>query len=321
VDTCPGGHEEPAPSTSGPDPAVLYGSGRMPTRVALVTDSTAEVPPDLAADRGIHSVPTTVTLGGQSYRDGVDITAAEFYEKLGATEGMATTSQPSVGEFAETYERLLADHDEVLSLHISADMSGTIASAQQAAEMVGADRVTVVDSRMVSMALGLLVLAVDRILQQGATAAEARDRLVPIRDGLRVYFVVGTLEYLRRGGRIGRASALLGSMLQVKPVLTLADGVVAPLERVRTAEKALGRVIDLASQSGSRLCAAVGHADTDEQAGRIAAALRDRCESLIVIPLGPSVGAHGGPGTVGLGCYPADLCPLGLGVLTAADRS
>ena len=285
----------------------------MSSRVALVTDSTAEIPSHLAAERGIHSVPTTITLGGQSYRDGVDITAAEFYEKLRASEGVATTSQPSVGEFAEVYERVLADHDEILSLHLSADMSGTIASAQQAAQMVAADRITVVDSRMVSMALGLLVLAADRILQEGATAAETRDLLAPIQDGLRVYFVVGTLEYLRRGGRIGRASALLGSMLQVKPVLTLSDGVVAPLERVRTAEKALARVIDLAARCGPRLCVAIGHAETDEQAGRIADALRDRCESLIVTPLGPSVGAHGGPGTVGLGCYPAELCPLGLG--------
>lgn len=291
----------------------------MSSRVALVTDSTAEIPPDLAAEHGIHSVPTTVTVAGQSYRDGVDITAAQFYEKLRATESPATTSQPSVGEFSETYERLLSDHDEILSLHISADMSGTITSAQQAADLVAPDRITVVDSRLVSMALGLLVLAADRFLEEGATAAETRDRLVPVRDGLQVYFVVGTLEYLRRGGRIGRAGALLGSMLQVKPVLTLSDGVVAPLERVRTAEKALARVIDLAARCGPHLCVAVGHADTDEQAGRIAGALRDRSESLIVLPLGPSVGAHGGPGTVGLGCYPAELCPLGLGVLTALD--
>jgi DegV family protein with EDD domain len=129
--------------------------------------------------------------------------------------------------------------------------------------------------------------------------------------------MVATLEYLRRGGRIGRASALLGSVLQVKPVLTLQDGLVAPLERVRTQERALTRVIELARQVEGPVCALVGHAVAEDAADRIARALEPHTESLIVAPLGPVVGAHAGPGAVGVGCYPAALCPLGLKLLTA----
>jgi len=127
-----------------------------------------------------------------------------------------------------------------------------------------------------------------------------------------VYFMVATLEYLRRGGRIGRASAMVGSVLQVKPVLTIAEGQVAPLERVRTQERALTRVIELASAVEGPVCALVGHAMAAEAADRIARALEPHAESLIVAPLGPVVGAHAGPGTVGVGCYPAELFPLGL---------
>jgi DegV family protein with EDD domain len=130
--------------------------------------------------------------------------------------------------------------------------------------------------------------------------------------------MVDTLEYLRRGGRIGRAGALLGSVLQVKPVLTLQDGTVSPLERVRTRERALRRVIELAEQTSPRLCALVGQALAQESAERISHSLADRCESLLQLPLGPIVGTHTGPGTVGLACYPAELLPLGLGVEVGA---
>ena len=129
---------------------------------------------------------------------------------------------------------------------------------------------------------------------------------------MRVYFMVATLEHLRRGGRIGRARALVGSVLQVKPVLTIAEGQVAPLEQVRTQARALGRVIELTNALPGRVCAFVGHAAAEEAALRIAEALEPRADTLIVGPLGPVVGAHAGPGTVGVGCYPAELLPLGI---------
>ncbi len=282
------------------------------SRVAIVTDSTADLAPDLVQQRRVTVVPLTVTLDGRGYLDGVDITAAEFYGRLAASGGTATTSQPSPGQFAEVYRGLLADHDEVVSLHISARLSGTVAAATQGAEMVGSDRVHVLDTEMVSMPLGLLTLVASALAAEDRPAAAILERLQPIREAMRVYFMVATLEYLRRGGRIGRASALVGSVLQVKPVLTIQGGEVSPLERVRTQERAVARVIDLAGQVRGPVCALVGHAAAPDAAERIARALEPRAETLIVAPLGPVVGAHAGPGTVGVGCYPAELFPLGL---------
>ncbi|MBO0702072.1 MAG: DegV family protein [Candidatus Dormibacteraeota bacterium] len=288
--------------------------------VAIVTDSTSDLPGELAGRLGVTVVPLTLTLEGTSYRDGVDIGPDDFYRKLERSGGLATTSQPSIGEFSEVYKRLLADHDQVLSLHISSRLSGTAGSAQQAADMVDADRITVVDTQVVSMALGLAVLVAHRVISQGADAHEAADRTRQVVDGMKVYCVVDTLEYLHRGGRIGRAGALLGSMLQVKPVLAVQDGVVTPLERVRTKERALKRLITLAESVGDQLCAIVGQAVAPESATRLVDAIAPRCETLMELPLGPTVGTHAGPGTVGLACYPAQLLPLGFGVKVAATR-
>jgi fatty acid kinase fatty acid binding subunit len=286
--------------------------------LAVVTDSTADLSPDLVAEREITVVPLTVSLDGETYLDGVDITPAEFYARLESSGATATTSQPSAGRFAEVYEGLLANHAEVLSLHISSRLSGTFAAASQGADMVDGGRIKVVDTGQVSMPLALEVLAASGMAAEGDSLQTVLERLRPIQDAVRVYFMVGTLEYLRRGGRIGRASALVGSVLQVKPVLTITDGQVAPLERVRTQEKALSRVIELARQAEGRVCALVGHAAAEEHARRIAEALDPEAETLIVAPLGPVVGAHAGPGTVGVGCYPADLFPLGLRRLSSS---
>ena len=289
--------------------------------VAVVTDSTADLPADLVRSRGVTVVPLTVTLEGKEYLDGVDITADEFYTRLqGANGPVATTSQPAPARFQEVYRQLLQDHDEVISLHISEKLSGTYAAAVQGAELAGAgDRVRVVDSAMVSMPLGLMVLAATEVAA-GGSAGEVVERLGALRREVTVFFMVSTLEYLRRGGRIGAANALLGSVLQVKPVLTIRDGQVTPLERVRTRERALARVIDLVREQdrGQGLCAIVGHAAAEATAERIASEIEPGCDTLLVQPLGPVVGAHAGPGTVGVGCYPAELLPLGLKKVSAA---
>jgi DegV family protein with EDD domain len=292
-------------------------------RVGIVTDSTADLPGDVVLKRSVSVVPLTVSLDGHDYLDGVDISAAEFYSKLQASNGQATTSQPSPASFAECYARLLVEHEAVVSIHISSALSGTVAAAQQGAALVDAGRVHVVDSGLVSMPLGLMVLAAARMAEAGRGPAEISTTLDGLRAATQVYFMVGTLEHLRRGGRIGRASALLGSVLQVKPVLTIADGQVTPLERVRTQERALARVVELAraADQGQGICAIVGHAAAQSQAERIAAGLEDVCESLLIQPLGPVVGAHAGPGTVGVGCYPAQLAPLGLQLLSRASAS
>lgn len=291
--------------------------------VAIVTDSTADLPSELARTRSITIVPLTLNFEGKSLLDGIDITPADFYRQLPSATTHPTTSQPSAGRFAETYSALLKDHDSIVSIHISEKLSGTYASARQGADLTDPKRVHVIDSELASMSLGLLTLAASELAAHGADAASIETKVLAMRDQVQTYFSVATLEFLRRGGRIGRASALLGSVLQVKPVLCIRDGLVTPLERVRTFDRALNRVIELvrAVDRGKGVCAVVGHADAEDAAERVARELEPIAETLMIQPLGPVVGAHAGPGVVGVGCYPADLLPLGLkSVATARTR-
>jgi len=280
--------------------------------VAIVTDSTADLPSQLVKTRGITVVPLTLNFEGRSLLDGVEIRPSEFYRKLPNATTHPTTSQPSPGRFAEVYADLLNDHSEVVSIHISEKLSGTYASAVQGAEMVDASRVHVIDSHLVSMSLGLLTLAATEMVTQGDDASAIARRVTDMREQVQTYFSVATLEFLRRGGRIGRANAMLGSVLQVKPVLCIRDGLVTPLERVRTFDRALSRVVELTREvdRGKGLCVIVGHADAESDAERVARELEPVTETLMIQPLGPVVGAHAGPGVVGVGCYPADLLPL-----------
>ncbi len=284
----------------------------MTAAVAVVTDSTADLPPDLARRCGITTVPLTLNFDGRSYLDGVEITPAEFYARLPETIQHPTTSQPSPGRFADVYKGLLKQSRTVVSLHISSKLSGTYAAAVQGAEMADGGRIQVVDTGVVSMALGLLALVAAKVAGRGGQVEEVMEAVDGVRPGLRTYFSIGTLEFLRRGGRIGRANALLGSVLQVKPVLAITGGEVAPLERVRTFDRALRRVAELAREAdtGQGICAIVGHSAAPESADRLAAELKATARMLMIQPLGPVVGAHAGPGTVGVGCYPSQLFPL-----------
>jgi DegV family protein with EDD domain len=290
------------------------------SNVAIVTDSTADLPHALITERGVTVVPLTLHFEGASLLDGVDITPEEFYRKLPSATTHPTTSQPSPGRFAETYTALLQDHDAVVSVHISEKLSGTVASARQGAEMTDPKRVHVIDSEVVSMSLGLVTLVASALAAQGLDALAIESRIIAMRPHVQTYFSVATLEFLRRGGRIGRASALLGSVLQVKPVLCIRDGLVTPLERVRTFDRALNRVVELTRQldTGKGVCLIVGHADAQADAERVAHELEPFADTLMIQPLGPVVGAHAGPGVVGVGCYAAELFPLGIKASMAA---
>jgi DegV family protein with EDD domain len=282
--------------------------------VAIVTDSTSDLPPQLARSRSITVVPLTLNFEGKTLLDGVDIQPEEFYRRLPSATTHPTTSQPSPGRFAEAYVSLLAEHDAVVSIHISEKLSGTYASARQGADMSDPKRVRVIDSELVSMSLGLITLAASALAAGGAEAPAIEAKVLEMRSQIQTYFSVATLEFLRRGGRIGRASALLGSVLQVKPVLCIRDGLVTPLERVRTFDRALNRVVELTREvdRGNGVCVIVGHADAEADAERIGRELEPIAETLLIQPLGPVVGAHAGPGVVGVGCYPAELLPLGI---------
>lgn len=259
-------------------------------------------------------VPLTLHLEGQSLLDGVDITPAEFYRRLPLATTHPTTSQPSPGRFAETFVTLLKNHESIVSIHISEKLSGTFDSARQAAAITDPKRIRVIDSGVASMSLGLIALVASTLSARSADAEAIEAKVEAMKPHLQTYFSVATLEFLRRGGRIGRANALLGSVLQVKPVLCIRDGLVTPLERVRTFERALTRVIELTREldHGRGVCIIVGHADAEADAEHLARELKPIADTLMIQSLGPVVGAHAGPGVVGVGCYPADLFPLGI---------
>ena len=282
--------------------------------IAIVTDSTCDLPADVAAEHAIHVVPLVVQLGSQSFRDGIDLSPAEFYRRLEQGQH-GTTSQPSVGAFAELYRNLLSDHAAIVSIHISAKLSGTVASAASAAAEVDAKRIHVVDSKGASAWLALHALAASHLANSGCQTSEVLATLEELGARTVGYFTVHTLEYLHRGGRIGAAQAFMGSILQIRPVLALIDGEIQPVERLRAFERAVARIVhyieELAAISAQGLCIGIAHASNPQLAQGVAQGLDHVAESLFVVELGPVVGTHGGPGLIGVCAYPAELAPLG----------
>lgn len=282
------------------------------SRIALVTDTTTNLPAEWAESRGVHVIPVYIRFGDTTYRDGVDMDAATFYRRLKESPTMPATSQPSVGDFLELYRRLSREASAIVSIHLSAEMSGTMASALAAREQLLSEsaeppEVHVVDSRATSGASALLVSAAADAIAAGHTASDVVRRVEEVRGRLFSAFVVDTLEYLHRGGRIGLAAHLVGSLLQLKPILYFRDGKVAPLEKVRTARRAKERLLEVvAERAGGRpIRAAVAHAQAPEEAERIRRHLEQHfdCRELMVVEFSPVVGAHGGPGTVGVALY------------------
>ncbi|HJM88310.1 MAG TPA: DegV family protein [Dehalococcoidia bacterium] len=268
--------------------------------IRIVTDSTADLPAGLAAERRITVVPLTVMFGDNSFLDGVDIDTAEFFHRLPDEPQPPTTSQPSPAAFREIYERLAAEGaTEILSIHVSEKVSGTLNSARQGAE--GLDvRVVHVDSQVTSMALGLGVLAAADAIDDGTSLDEAKVLAEDLFARTHIFIIVETLEYLRRGGRIGRAGHLFGSLLKITPVLTFEDGEVAPLAKARTQSKAIAAGLKLAEAQAPFQLAAAMHTNSPDGADAIAARLREIQPdvSIITSTLGPAVGTHCGPGTL-----------------------
>jgi DegV family protein with EDD domain len=272
---------------------------------AIVLDSTADLPEAPERFPNVRIVPLYVRFGDESLRDGVDIRPDEFYARLAAAPELPTTSQPSPGDFLAVYEEL-GGYERILSLQLSSTLSGTFASAEAAAAALGDDRVRAVDTGSISAAVGLLVLAVQRRLARG-TSDEEIDALVDtFRARHRILFTVDTLEYLQRGGRIGRAAALAGSLLQVRPVLAIQDGEVLPLRRVRGSGKALAafrELLEAETVDAPSLRIGLAHAAAPERLEalrRLVEEARPNASIEIATGLGAVVGTHAGPGTVGL---------------------
>ncbi|MGY1770778.1 DegV family protein [Blastococcus sp. SYSU D00813] len=274
--------------------------------VAVVTDSTAYLPAELLERHGIEVVPLYVVLAGRSGREGADISPQDVARALGTRGQQVSTSRPTTGDFVAAYRRCLdAGADRVVSVHLSAELSGTWDAARMAAAQVGEHVVTVIDSRSAAMGTGFAVLAAAAAAQQGADASAVADAARATAAGTRTFFVVDTLEHLRRGGRIGSAASFLGTALAVKPVLHVADGRVVPLEKVRTSARALSRLVQrvVETTGGRPVDLAVHHLAAPERAQRLAADLRGalpRIGQLLVSELGAAIGAHVGPGAVGV---------------------
>ena len=277
--------------------------------IRLVTDSTTQLPAGVVEQYGIVVVPLTVIIDGKPYRDGIDITPAEFYQRLPQAQSLPTTTQPSPGDFQQVYARLAAEGADIISIHLPETLSGTIHSARQAATMVEGPRITVVETPWLSAAQGFIVLEAARAIEAGKSYDAVLKRIHELIPRQNIIFALDTLEYLQKGGRIGGAQAFVGSLLRIKPILYLKDGRVEPLDRVRTWARVPGRLLDLMADmlgpGEEPVAVGVLHAQAEPEARRLEEEIyrRFNVAELFVSQIGPVVGTHTGPGTLGIAFY------------------
>jgi DegV family protein with EDD domain len=271
---------------------------------AIVVDSTADFPEAPGRFPNWRIVPLYVRFGDESFRDYVDLTPADFYTRLRGSPVMPTTSQPTPGDFQAVYEGL-GGYERVYSLHIAGTLSGTVESARTAAAEFG-DRIRVIDTETASAAVAMLGLAIQRRLERGTTDEEVEELVRRHRSDSQLIFTLDTLDYLARGGRIGRAAAWAGGLMRVKPILTIRAGEVVPLKRVRGNQRAFHEFItafDSRSEDGPGLRVAIADADAPDRSEALKELVqrtRPQAQLELVTTLGPVIGTHAGPGTVGL---------------------
>lgn len=280
----------------------------MPS-TAVVADTTSYLPPELISRHDVHLVSLYVGIEGEQEREAEIDDLAGFYERLRASDQQVTTSQPSVGDFKAVYEPLLAEGKEIVSIHLASGISGTYESAMQARERLtaegkGGERIVVCDSRTGAGGMGLMILAAANAAEKGANAAEANERAEAAREELKIWFAIDTLDYLRRGGRIGAARHWIGTTLKIKPILTLEDEI-TPVERVRTRSRSIERLVDYARQRNDDGADAwvVQHVQDPENAQRLVETCRPIFgkDPVFTSEIGPVIGAHVGPGLLGVG--------------------
>lgn len=273
-------------------------------KTAVVTDSTAYIPKDLRDKLNIHMIPLSVIFGTETYREEVDITALEFYEEVKNRE-LPTTSQPPVGEFVQLFEQLSKDYDSVVSIHLSSGISGTFQGAVSAGEMVENINVFAFDSEISCMVQGFYVLEAAQMAQEGKGPEEIIARLDEMKKTLYAYFMVDDLSHLQRGGRLSSAQALIGSLLQVKPLLHFEDKKIVPFEKIRTRKKAMHRMVDLLAEAsaGEQYRAVIIHANREHEANEWKKELEAELPNVefVISYFGPVIGTHLGEGSMGLG--------------------
>jgi len=276
--------------------------------VKIVVDSTADLPPELAAEWGITVIPCLVHFGQETFREGVDLSRGEFYRRLESGSEMPTTSAPGPGVFADTYRQLAAETDQIVSIHVSSRLSAVYNSARLGAEKIKGAKVAVLDSGTVSMGLGWLAVMAAQLAEAGRSWSEIVNWVEMVHPRTRVFAMLDTLEYLHRSGRVGWALAVLGALLNVKPMISVKEGAVLPLGRARSRQKATARLVLLVEDLGPLERLAVLHTcarrDAEALAGRLAA-LFPR-ERMVIAEVGTIIGTHVGPNGLGVACVTAE---------------
>jgi DegV family protein with EDD domain len=272
--------------------------------VRIVTESTADIPAELAAKLDIDVVPSYVIFGSESYRDGVELTKEQFYERLSAVREVPKTATPPPATYEEVYRRLAAETTEIVSIHLAASLSGLYNAASVATQSVPEAQIVVIDSEQVTMGYGLMAVAAAEAAQQGATLEEVVGLIEGMKDRSRVLAVLDTLEFLYRGGRVGWAQAALGTLMQIKPIIEVQRGEVRLVERARTRARSFDRLVGMIRELGPLERAIVLHADAPQRAEQLA----DQVQALhpewdrLVGHAGVTIASHTGPGALGIAC-------------------
>jgi len=277
--------------------------------VAIVTDSSSDVPKDICKKYNISVVPLYIIFGKDTYKDdGTQITIDQFYEKIKASTVMPTTSQPTTIDFLDTYKKLLENHESIINILISKKMSGTIASAELAAKELPDADITIIDSEKVHMPCGFLAIIAAKLAMEGASKEEILQTIKEYKEKVKVLFIPSTLEYLKRGGRIGRAKSLLASLLELKPILTLHEGEVSPYKNTRRWEHGKQEIINIMEnmvKNPSKLHVFVGDSDLKSEGDEFLIKIKEKFNPVELIrgPIGCIVGSHLGPGALDVTFY------------------
>lgn len=273
--------------------------------IRIITDSTSDIPANLLKEYGIIQLPLTVCFGQEQYRDRLDLTPAQFFKKLAEGKALPTTSQVNPSAFVDAYKKVLDEGDSIISIHISADLSGTYQSAEIAKQILGDDRISVIDSRTATLSLGKIVLKAAELVRQGMNHNDVVKNIEEYKNTLKLIIVVDTLEYLKRGGRLSGTQALIGEMLNIKPMLTIDGGKVIVIDKVRGHKRALIRIIEIMKERGSDLKGqTVGIANA--AAPEVSLQLKEMMakefgiKEFIETEVGCVISTHTGPGAYGV---------------------
>ncbi|MBR3117969.1 MAG: DegV family protein [Oceanobacillus sp.] len=277
-------------------------------KVAVMTDSTAYIPAEIREIANVHMVPLSVVFGDKSYEEEIDITTEEFYQKVRETKQLPKTSQPSIGYVTTKLEELKKDYDAVVSVHLSSGISGTYQTVISAGEMIDGIDVYAYDSEMSCMVQGFYALEAAKMAEQGKAVGEIIQRLDEMKETMKAYFMVDDLTNLQRGGRLSGAQALVGSLLQVKPILHFSEKLIVPFEKIRTRKKAISRIIGMLEEDankGKDLSVVFIHGNDEASALELRDAFLQKYPSMeaTISYFGPVIGTHLGEGAIGVGWY------------------